>query len=994
MEASFDPHAIERSLYREWEAANYFAPRDGDGYCIQIPPPNVTGSLHMGHAFQHTLMDALIRFQRMRGRGALWQMGTDHAGISTQMLVERQLNAEGKTRAGLGREKFIKRVWQWKRESGGNISQQLRRMGSSLDWTRERFTLDEGYARAVVEAFVRLHEDGLIYRGQRLVNWDPTLGTAISDLEVINAEEEGSLWRLRYPLCDGVKTPAGEDHLVVATTRPETMLGDTAVAVHPEDERYQALIGKRVRLPLVGRELPIIADRYVDPAFGSGCVKITPAHDFNDNAVAARHGLPLINVLTKAAAVNDNAPAAYQGLDRFAARQRIVDDLQALGLLDEVQPHKLMAPRGDRSGAVIEPRLTHQWFVKIAPLAAPAVQAVRDGRIEFVPKGYENTYFAWMRNIQDWCISRQQWWGHRIPAWYGPDGAIYVGRNEADARRREGLGADLPLRQEEDVLETWFSSSLWTFATLGWPERTADLKRFHPTDVLVTGHDIIFFWVARMIMMALRLTGEIPFRQVYIHGLVRDAAGRKMSKTKGNGLDPLDLIDGIDLEGLLAKRTANLTQPHLAPAIAKATKREFPNGIPSYGTDALRFTFCALASTGRDVRFDLSRTEGYRNFCNKLWNAARFVLMNVQNQNPSEATSKRRRSESRVRMGCQDRQITATQDANKQPEAGSATQLVVQDPDAAASDGDYGRPQAGDAAQMNVKDLQAAARQPLGLADRWILSRARQMVAAANEALETYRFDLCANQIYDFAWHEYCDWYLELAKPVLWDDSTPPAQRRAVQHTLLRVLDVLLRTTHPVMPFITEAVWCEAAPLLGAQGPSIMLQPYPLVEELPADPEADAAIGWLKSVVTALRNIRGEAGIKPGQEVQVLLQGGNVRDRELAAHTDALVRRLAKVEAIQWLSAETQPPPSALSLVGDLKVLVPLAGLIDLKAERVRLDKALQRKRTELERLRRKLNNQKFIDNAPSELVQRERSKAAEAQSRLDALAAQMESLG
>ena len=945
MKANFDPHAIERSLYREWEASNCFAPRqEGDGYCIHIPPPNVTGSLHMGHAFQHTLMDTLIRFQRMRGRGALWQMGTDHAGISTQMLVERQLNAEGKTRAELGREKFIERVWRWKRESGGNISAQLRRMGSSLDWSRERFTLDDGYAEAVIEAFVRLHEDGLIYRGQRLVNWDPALGTAISDLEVINKEEEGSLWHMRYPLCDGLKTPDGGDHLVVATTRPETMLGDTAVAVYPDDERYRALVGKRVRLPLVGRELPIIADSYVDPAFGSGCVKITPAHDFNDHAMGARHGLPSVNVLTESAAINDNAPAAYQGLDRFEARQRIVADLEAQGLLAEVRPHKLMAPRGDRSGAVIEPRLTNQWFVKIAPLAEPAIRAVQDGRIEFVPKGYENTYFAWMRDIQDWCISRQQWWGHRIPAWYGPDGAIHVGRDEADARRRAGLPADVPLRQEDDVLETWFSSSLWTFATLGWPKRTADLQRFHPTNVLVTGHDIIFFWVARMIMMTLKLTGQIPFRQVYIHGLVRDAEGQKMSKTKGNGLDPLDLIDGIGLNDLLDKRTANLTQPHLAPAIAKATKREFPNGIPSYGTDALRFTFCALASTGRDVRFDLKRTEGYRNFCNKLWNAARFVLMNV----PSPAA--------------------ATDGANQPPEAKGG-------------------------ALPNAQGRAGAAPPAAGLADRWILSRARQTVAAATNALETYRFDLYANQIYEFAWHEYCDWYLELAKPVLWDDGTPPPQRRAVQQTLLQVLDVLLRTAHPVMPFITEAIWREAAPVLGAGGGSIMLQPYPTPDDLPPDPEADAAIGWLKGLVTALRNIRGETGIKPGQEVQVLLQDGDAHDRKLAAATEALVRRLVKAESLRWLDAGAEAPPSALGLVGDLKILVPLAGLIDVDAERRRVHKALERKQAELQQLHRKLGNQKFIDNAPPTVVQKERERAAEAQSRLDVLKVQLQSL-
>ena len=945
MKANFDPHAIERSLYREWEASNCFAPRqEGDGYCIHIPPPNVTGSLHMGHAFQHTLMDALIRFQRMRGRGALWQMGTDHAGISTQMLVERQLNAEGKTRAELGREQFIERVWRWKRESGGNISAQLRRMGSSLDWSRERFTLDDGYAEAVVEAFVRLHEDGLIYRGQRLVNWDPALGTAISDLEVINKEEEGSLWHMRYPLCDGLKTPDGRDHLVVATTRPETMLGDTAVAVYPDDERYRALVGKRVRLPLVGRELPIIADSYVDPAFGSGCVKITPAHDFNDHAMGARHGLPSVNVLTESAAINDNAPAAYRGLDCFEARQRIVADLEAQGLLAEVRPHRLMAPRGDRSGAVIEPRLTNQWFVKIAPLAEPAIRAVQEGRIEFVPKGYENTYFAWMRDIQDWCISRQQWWGHRIPAWYGPDGAIHVGRNEADARRRAGLPADVPLRQEDDVLETWFSSSLWTFATLGWPKRTADLQRFHPTNVLVTGHDIIFFWVARMIMMTLKLTGQIPFRQVYIHGLVRDAEGQKMSKTKGNGLDPLDLIDGIGLDDLLDKRTANLTQPHLAPAIAKATKREFPNGIPSYGTDALRFTFCALASTGRDVRFDLKRTEGYRNFCNKLWNAARFVLMNV----PSPAA--------------------ATDGANQLPEAKGGV-------------------------LPNAQGRAGAAPPAAGLADRWILSRARQTVAAATNALETYRFDLYANQIYEFAWHEYCDWYLELAKPVLWDDGTPPAQRRAVQQTLLQVLDVLLRTAHPVMPFITEAIWREAAPVLGVRGDSIMLQPYPKPDDLPPDPEADAVIGWLKSLVTALRNIRGETGIKPGQDVQVLLQDGTAQDRKLAAATEALVRRLVKAESLQWLDAGAEAPPSALGLVGGLKILVPLAGLIDVDAERRRVQKALERKQAELQQLHRKLGNQKFIDNAPPTVVQKERERAVEAQSRLDVLKVQLQSL-
>ena len=922
MEASFDPHAIETAIYQEWEAAGHFAPKaSGEGYCIVIPPPNVTGSLHMGHAFQHTLMDALIRYQRMRGRAALWQMGTDHAGISTQMLVERQLNAEGKTRHELGRDRFIERVWQWKGESGGNISQQLRRMGSSLDWSRERFTLDAGFSRAVIEVFVRLHEEGLIYRGQRLVNWDPVLGTAISDLEVINAEEQGSLWHFRYPLCDGARTADGKDHLVVATTRPETMLGDTAVAVHPDDERFRALIGQRARLPLVDRELPIIADDYVDPAFGSGCVKITPAHDFNDYEVGLRHNLPMVSVLTAEAAVNDNAPAAYRGLDRFAARQRIVADLDALGLLERVQEHSLMAPRGDRSEAIIEPRLTDQWFVRIAPLAEPAIRAVEEGRVEFVPKQYENTYFAWMRDIKDWCISRQQWWGHRIPAWYGPDGAIHVGLDEADARRRAGLAADVPLRQEQDVLETWFSSALWSFATLGWPEQTEPLARFHPTDVLVTGHDIIFFWVARMIMMALKFTGEVPFRQVYIHGLVRDAEGQKMSKTKGNGLDPLDLIDGIGLEELVAKRTGNLTQPHLAPEIERATRRDFPKGIPSYGTDALRFTFCALASTGRDVRFDLARTEGYRNFCNKLWNAARFVLMNTQGQNLSAA---------------------------------------------------------GEA----------------GLPDRWIRSRARQMVAAATEALDSYRFDLYAGAIHEFAWREYCDWYLEVAKPLLWDEGADPARQAAVRRTLLEVLELLLRAAHPAMPFITETIWREVAPLLDIDGDTVMLRPFPEVDDLAADAEADAAIDWLKGVVVALRNIRGEAGIKPSQTVRVLLQGGDARDRELAALSGPLVQRLAKVESIEWLAEGDAAPANALGLVGDLRIMVPLAGLIDLEAERTRLQKAIDRKRTELNRLQTKLANEKFIANAPPQVVEKERAKAADAETRLQALEAQSASLG
>ncbi len=921
MERSFDPHAIERSLYENWEAAGYFAPTgDGDSYCIAIPPPNVTGSLHMGHAFQHTLMDALVRYHRMNGRRTLWQMGTDHAGISTQMLVERQLHAEGKSRRGIGREAFVERVWRWKEHSGGNISQQLRRLGSSLDWSRNRFTLDEGFANAVIEVFVRLYDDGLIYRGKRLVNWDPELGTAISDLEIENHEEDGHLWHFRYPLENGIKTRDGKAYLVVATTRPETMLGDTAVAVHPHDQRYHDLIGKTATLPLVGRTLPIIADNHVDPTFGTGCVKITPAHDFNDKEIGARHNLPLINIFTAEATINDNAPDAYRGLDRFVARRQIVADLRELGLLDKIEDHRPTVPRGDRSQAVIEPWLTDQWFVKIAPLAAPAVDAVRNGNIEFVPKQYANIYFAWMREIQDWCISRQLWWGHRIPAWYDADGNVFVGRTEHEARRKGSLDDSVALRRDEDVLDTWFSSALWTFATLGWPRQTRDLKRFHPTDVLVTGHDIIFFWVTRMIMMTLKFTGEVPFRKVYIHGLVRDAKGEKMSKTKGNGLDPLDLIDGIGLEELVKKRTANLTQPHMAPSIEKDTRRDFPNGIPSFGTDALRFTFCALASTGRDVRFDLSRTEGYRNFCNKLWNAARFVLMNTGEKPP---------------------------DGTAEP----------------------------------------------GLADRWILSRAKRLVDDCHLAVNTYRFDLYANALHEFAWREYCDWYLEFTKPLLWDADANPALQAGARHTLLRVLELLLRAAHPILPFITEAIWRDLAPLFGREEPSIMLQPFPHSDELASDSQAEAAIDWLKGVVTALRNIRGEAGIKPGREIEVLLQGGGEQDRDLAAATRPLLRRMAKVGAVDWLPPGERPPANALALVGDLRVMVPLAGLIDIEAERTRIGREIDRARAGLERIKAKLSNENFVRRAPPPVVEKERNRAADARATLTALERQLDSL-
>jgi valyl-tRNA synthetase len=917
MESSFDPHALEQSLYREWEQAGYFEPSgNGKPYCIMIPPPNVTGSLHMGHAFQHTIMDTLIRYRRMKGDQTLWQMGTDHAGISTQMLVERQLNAQGLTKAGLGREKFLDKVWEWKEASGGRISEQIRRMGSSLAWSRERFTMDEGFSNAVREVFVQLYDEGLIYRGRRLVNWDPELKTAISDLEVENDEEQGSLWHFRYPLCDGARTAAGLDYVVVATTRPETMLGDTAVAVHPDDERYKALIGARVRLPLAEREIPVIADSYVDPTFGSGCVKITPAHDFNDYAVGERHSLPMINIFTADAHLNDAVPTAYRGLDRTDARKRVVADLEAAGLVEKIEPHKLMVPRGDRSGAVIEPWLTDQWFVSIAPLAKPAIEVVERGEIEFVPKQYENLYFAWMRDIRDWCISRQQWWGHRIPAWYDANGGTYVGRDEAEVRRKYKLAADLALTPDDDVLETWFSSALWTFGTLGWPEKTVELETYHPTDVLVTGHDIIFFWVARMIMMTLHFTGQVPFRKVYITGLVRDAEGQKMSKTRGNGLDPLDFVDGISLEKLVAKRTEGLMQPQMAKAIEKTTRRDFPDGIPSYGTDALRFAFCALASTGRDVRFDLKRIEGYRNFCNKLWNATKFVLMNTEGAalaGPSEET----------------------------------------------------------------------------LADRWIGSRLKRMLTDAERAIETYRFDLLANIIYDFAWHEYCDWYLELTKPLLWDEGASAEVQRGTRRSLLKVLELLLRAAHPIIPFITDALWRRVAPLTGIAGKTIMVAPYPEAEDLTDDPFAEAAIEWLKGVVLAVRTIRGEMNIKPGQTMTLLLQGGGRADRERLAATETLLKRMAKLDRIEWLADGDEPPPAAMQLVGDLKLMVPLAGLIDVAAERARLDKEIARRRQELMRIENKLGNAGFVEKAPADVVAKERERAAEMQNAIDTLSTQ-----
>jgi valyl-tRNA synthetase len=928
MDKTYHPAAIERRLYETWEKRGYFAAAgDGKPYCIMIPPPNVTGTLHMGHAFQHTLMDALTRYHRMRGSRALWQPGTDHAGIATQMVVERQLNAEGKRRQDLGREAFIERVWQWKQESGGTIGRQMRRLGTSVDWSRDRFTMDPGLSTAVTEVFVRLYDEGLIYRGKRLVNWDPVLHTALSDLEVLSEPEQGSLWHLRYPLADGT------GQLTVATTRPETMLGDTAVAVHPEDGRYAHLIGREVRLPITGRLVPVIADAYVDPAFGSGCVKITPGHDFNDYEIGQRHGLPLINVFDRDARIiraqstqGDDAgiPQELVGLDRFAARQRVIALLEAAGLVEKTEAHSLPVPRGDRSGAVLEPWLTDQWYVKIGPLAGPAIAAVEDGRIRFVPDNWAKTYFQWMRNIQDWCISRQLWWGHRIPAWYDDDGRFYVGRSEAEVRERHGLASQIPLRQDEDVLDTWFSSALWPFSTLGWPERTHELEVFYPTSVLVTGFDIIFFWVARMIMMGLKFAGDVPFREVYITGLIRDEHGEKMSKSKGNILDPLDLIDGVDIETLVRKRTSGLMQPHLKPKIEKATRKQFPQGIPEFGTDALRFTFAALASTGRDIRLDLNRIEGYRNFCNKLWNATRFVLMNVEGHPPATP---------------------------------------------------------------------APAAAILGLADRWIRSRLGKALADVHEQLALYRFDLVARSLYEFTWNEYCDWYLELAKPALQATGATPSGQSATRHTLIHVLEALLRALHPLMPFITEELWQKVSVVAGVTGETIMRQPYPVAGEFPGDVSAEAEIAWLQGFVLGIRQIRGEMDIPPAKLLHVILQDASADDRQRVAAHEHTLRQVARLENIVVLDPGRDPPVSATALLGGAKLLVPMAGLIDVAAERERLGKALARARSDQARIEQKLGNSAFAQNAPPAVVAREQDKLHTARKEIAQLDEQLQRL-
>lgn len=916
MDKTYTPEAIEQRWYQFWEQRGEFKPSgEGSPYAIMLPPPNVTGSLHMGHGFNNTIMDLLTRYHRMKGDNTLWQPGTDHAGIATQMVVERQLNANNQTRHDLGREKFIDRIWEWKEESGGNITRQLRRLGSSLDWSRNRFTMDEDLSAAVQKVFIQLYDEGLIYRGKRLVNWDPVLHTAVSDLEVLSEEENGHLWHFRYPLTDG------SGHLVVATTRPETMLGDTAVAVHPEDARYQNLIGKTITLPLVGREIPIIADDYVDLEFGTGCVKITPAHDFNDAEMGKRHDLPVINILTIDAAINDNAPEKYQGLDRYEARKQIVADLDALGLLDGIKDHKLMVPRGDRSGAVIEPLLTDQWYVKADVLAAPAVEAVQSGKVKFVPGNWDKTFYNWMDGIQDWCISRQIWWGHRIPAWYDADGNIYVGEDEATIRQKYQLADYVVITQDEDVLDTWFSSALWPFSTLGWPADDAALKTWYPGSVLVTGFDIIFFWVARMMMMGIHFLGDVPFKEVYIHGLVRDAHGQKMSKSKGNVLDPIDIIDGIDLETLVTKRTSGMMQPQLAAKIEKATRKEFPEGIAPHGTDALRFTFASLATTGRDINFDMNRIAGYRNFCNKIWNAARYVLMNTEGQDTGVTNS----------------------------------------------------------------DVE------LSLADRWIISLLQQTEQTVTKAIDSYRFDLAAQAIYEFVWDNYCDWYLELSKPVLNSDSASDAAKRGTRRTLVRVLEATLRMAHPFMPFITEEIWQTIAPLAGKDGETIINAAYPVADETKIDSEAVAEMEWVMQFITGIRSIRSQMNISPKKELPVLLKDAADIDQQRLQQNRDFISKLANLESVELLVGEA--PAAATALVGKMEILIPLEGLIDKEAEVARLDKEIAKLDKIIKQSSGKLSNENYVAKAPADVVAKEREKLAEMEQALNQLTSQRQAL-
>ena len=918
MEKNYQPEALEQRWYQEWETEGCFKPTgQGTPFCILLPPPNVTGTLHMGHAFQHTLMDCLIRAHRMKGYDTLWQAGVDHAGIATEMVVTRQIEAEGGAREEYTRQQFIDRVWQWKQESGSTITRQMRRLGTSVDWSRERFTMDDSLSEAVIETFVRLHDEGKIYRGPRLVNWDPVLQTAISDLEVVNSDEQGKLWSIRYPRSDG------QGDIVVATTRPETLLGDVCVAVHPEDERYADLVGQTVQLPLTGREIPVVADDYVDPEFGTGCVKITPAHDFNDWEVGQRHDFEPINIFTPRARMNDEVPEHYRGLDRFAARKRIIEDLRSEGLLVSEKDHAMVVPRGDRSGQIIEPFLTHQWFVNMNELGRDALNTVESGKVEFVPGNWINTYRHWMNNLQDWCISRQLWWGHRIPAWHDLDGNIYVGRSETEVRQQHGIADGVALEQDPDVLETWFSSALWAHSTMGWPDpdrmKNDGYSRYLPSSVLITGFDIIFFWVARMIMMTGHFTGQVPFKQVYMTGLIRDRDGQKMSKSKGNVLDPLDLIDGIELTPLIEKRTSALMQPEMKASIEQHTSEEFPDGISAYGADALRFTFTSLAGYGRDIKFDLSRCEGYRNFLNKLWNASRFVLMNIGNQ-----------------------PLPVIDDANPDPISG------------------------------------------------WIRSSLNRTIAQVDDALANYRFDLASQALYEFIWNEFCDWYLELAKPALnHDDDT--ALQQQTRRTLAEVLETCLRLLHPFAPFITEEIWQRLRAPLALEGDFIATAAWP--EAGATDHVAETEVDWLKQVISAIRSARTELQLPPGKPMPLLVQQATDRDQQRFVQFDHWIRRLARLESIELVGDDRDAGDCAVQLCGEMRLLIPLAGLVDIGEELARLEKQHQRESKGLEMVQNKLANERFVQNAPEAVVEKERTRLKEHEAALAQLDQQIEKL-